>query len=270
MADSTIEDKPVLSLFSTERVTLDEYRGELTRVVQGGYDDLSQWIERNKPNRTFQNVLDRFDPAKPLAHIHYHKAAIYDAFGRDRPDQNEMADLIGVSVDTLRGWVAPKDSVRHREVDTEAFAKIVEGAARHLESECFAPFSDGKAQKVRRSIAHKMLDIIPPEQKDETKRHTKVLAIALKMAALDDESLNLLANITDRIFDTAERRPEFESWRNDAAACFNIAVNDDLTAMDGDRFFELVEKAREQRCNLGTIHALWEAQPDESPFMRVQ
>lgn len=252
-------DRPLFkSFFSDNEVGKGEYQQELAMLAEG---------------RRFMKAHN-FDPSLPFesGYNTYSKDAISAAFKESSPSQMEMANAIGVPLDTLKGWLAPKSSKKHRAVHTEQFAMIVSAGVAHAHL--------GDTPEARTKVACGMLMARPPrererdarEREDGTRR-TKVRAIALRTAALDSESLEVMLDLSERLFATSTPAGGFDQWGGEGVEGLfpnrgerRPEIEDDERAWIGrEEYFALVRDAVGD-ADAGLIDDLWDAQPDESPL----
>lgn len=252
-------DRPLFkSFFSDNEVGKGEYQQELAMLAEG---------------RRFMKAHN-FDPSLPFesGYNTYSKDAISAAFKESSPSQMEMANAIGVPLDTLKGWLAPKSSKKHRAVHTEQFAMIVSAGVAHAHL--------GDTPEARTKVACGMLMARTPrererdarEREDGTRR-TKVRAIALRTAALDSESLEIMLDLSERLFATSTPAGGFDWWGNECVGyMFSSRGEKRPDIEDGERecidrteYFALVKDAVRD-ADVGLIDELWQAQPHESPL----
>ena len=252
-------DKPLFkSLFSDDEVTEGVYQQELVKLSEG------RKIMR----------LHQFDPSLPLENGYgrYAGDAIKAAFGKNPPTRAEMAAAIGVPLDTLKGWMAPKKSKKHRVLHTEQFAMIVAAGVAH------AGLKDTHA--MRTEVACRMLYARTPaervrdaEAKAGGARRAKVKAVALRAAALDPESLDLMLDLSERLMMTSAPAGGFGRWDNECVGYLFPSRGERRPDIEDDEresicraeYFALVKDAV-RNADVELIDNLWEAQPDESPI----
>lgn len=246
------------SFFSDAEVTKDAYQKQLAELAEG---------------RKFKKLW-QFDPSLPLENgwRTYSKDAIRMAFGDAPPQLSDMARAIGVPLDTLKGWNAPKDSKKHRAIHIEQFAMIVAAGVAHSQP------SD--TPEARTKVACRMLYARTPREREQDARDRKsdarnvrVKAIALRAAALDEESLELMLQLSERLLSTSAPSGGFDWWSNESVGYLFAArgekrpdiEDDEHEQIDRAEYYALVKDAV-SNADTGLIDDLWDAQPVESPL----
>lgn len=254
-----MDDRPLFpAFFSDAEVTEDAYKRELVRLAEG---------------RRYLKAYE-FDPSLPLESGYkiYAKNAIMAAFGKHAPSLVESANAIGVPLDTLKGWMAPKGSKKHRAVHTKQFAMIVAAGVAYAQLE--------DTPEARTKVACRMLYARTPSERkrdarerEDSTRCGKVKAIALRAAALDPKSLEVMLDLSERLFATSTPAGGFDQWGGEGVEGLfpnrgerRPEIEDDERAWIGrEEYFALVRDAVGD-ADAGLIDDLWDAQPDESPL----
>ena len=259
MGRAPMDDKAVFkSFFSDEEVGAEEYANEIMKLTRG-------------------RALSRKRPYKGKYPFYlFHRTAARDgiraAFGCNPPTAKKMAELIGVPIDTLKGWMAARGTTKHREVDLTQFAEIVRAGAEYAHHE--------DTPDARTMTACRMLQAKTPsevergsKQRQRDARDSKVMAVALRAAALDEESLDLMLQLSERILSTSEPSGGFDWWGNECVEHLFEArgerrpwiEDDERGQIDRAEYFAMVKDAV-RNADVELIGDLWNAQPDESPL----